>query len=247
MVASRDTSQDCNSSVTSTTCTATYPATATANKFLVAICGAGDQAANLTGPSGWTKAVDFEHNSQTFCGAIYFKGAAGSETGATFSVPSSTTLRVAAFQYSGMLTASVLDAAPAGTQSGASQVPNIATGSAATAQADELIISLVHINGNGTNIGWANGTELFEGPSHSVSVAERIVSATGTYSDTASWTSNLFACAGIATFKAVASAGRPKVYAGGSWTKKPLKVYVGGSWVEKPVKRWNGSSWVALT
>lgn len=52
----------------------------------------------------------------------------------------------------------------------------------------------------------------------------------------------------LAHYQAMGAAtGRPKVYVGGSWTKKPLKVYVGGSWVEKPVKRWNGSSWVALT
>jgi len=45
----------------------------------------------------------------------------------------------------------------------------------------------------------------------------------------------------------VAAAGRPKVYVGGAFTKKPLKVYNGTSFVEKPVKVWTGSVWKTLT
>lgn len=41
-------------------------------------------------------------------------------------------------------------------------------------------------------------------------------------------------------------AGRPKVWNGSAWVRKPLKIWNGSAWVEKPVKRWNGSAWVAI-
>lgn len=247
MTITRDSSQDCsNTSASATTLTATYPATATAGRLLVAVGFLADQKLVLGGPSGWTKAADVEHSSQTFSTAVYYKIAAGSETGATFTTSgSAAAMGVAAYQYSGMVSSSPLDKT-ASNQNGGSQTTSLATGTtAATSQASELVISAVHINGSGTNITWASGTELFEGSAHQRSVAERIVSATGTYNDTASWTSSLFGCALIVTFKG--AGGRPKVYVGGVWTAKPLKVYSGGSWVEKPVKRYNGSSWVTVT
>jgi hypothetical protein len=43
------------------------------------------------------------------------------------------------------------------------------------------------------------------------------------------------------------SIGRPKVWTGSAWVKKPAKVWNGSAWVEKPVKVYNGSTWVTVS
>jgi hypothetical protein len=40
--------------------------------------------------------------------------------------------------------------------------------------------------------------------------------------------------------------GRPKVWTGSAWAKKPVKVWTGAAWVEKPMKVWTGSTWKVL-
>jgi hypothetical protein len=43
------------------------------------------------------------------------------------------------------------------------------------------------------------------------------------------------------------STGRPKIWTGNDWVKKPAKVWNGSAWVEKPVKVYNGSTWVTVS
>ncbi len=40
--------------------------------------------------------------------------------------------------------------------------------------------------------------------------------------------------------------GRPKVWNGSAWIRKPVKYWNGSAWVEKPMKVWTGSTWKLL-
>lgn len=44
----------------------------------------------------------------------------------------------------------------------------------------------------------------------------------------------------------VVADGRPKVWTGSAWVKKPVKVWTGSAWVTKPMKVWTGSQWKLL-
>jgi hypothetical protein len=45
----------------------------------------------------------------------------------------------------------------------------------------------------------------------------------------------------------ISATGRPKIWTGAAWVRKPLKVWTGSAWVEKPMKVWTGSAWKTLT
>jgi hypothetical protein len=205
---SRDTSQDCsNTNGSTSSLAATYAATATAGRLLVAVAMIGTTVSHVTIPSGWTTLVSRDHNSLLYCGLICYKVAAGNETGATFSVNNgATSIHIAAYQYSGITASSPADKSTSN-DDGGGLVTTRATGTTATtAQADELIITAVGWTGSVTSPTWANATTLHNIGSGGLMTGERIVSATGTYSDTASWTTGRFANLLIGTFKAGASA-----------------------------------------
>lgn len=79
-------------------------------------------------------------------------------------------------------------------------------------------------------------------PKDTVGITDKVVlSLVRVISDTVRITDSVSAnIVGTAT-------GRPKVWNGTAWAKKPVKVWNGSSWVVKPVKVWNGSSWKVLT
>lgn len=209
MAISRDTSQDCSStSDSATTRTATYPVTATSGKLLIAVCCLGATVAQTTIPAGWTSLVNRNHNSLTFSIHLVYKVSDGTETGATFShSASASAIRIGAYQYSGIVTSSPADKSASNDDGGAGQT-SFATGTtAATAQANELIFTAIGWSGGVTNPVWTSATTVATVSSNSfqgIMTGERVVSATGTYSDTATWTTSRFCDALIGTFKAAA-------------------------------------------
>lgn len=211
MAISRDTSQDCSStSDSATTRTATYPVTATAGKLLVAVCCLGATVAQTTIPAGWTSLVAINHNSLTFSLHLVYKVSDGTETGATFShSASASAIRIGAYQYSGVATSSPADKSASNDDGGSGQT-SLATGTTATTtQADELIFTVVGWSGGVTSPSWASATTVATVSSNTfqgLMTGQRIVAATGTYSDTASWTTSRFCDALIGTFKGAAVA-----------------------------------------
>lgn len=196
MAIARDTDYDCDG-----TSSATFPGgrTASAGDLLVA-CVRNETVHASISMSGFTKKVGVDL-STVFCGAIFFKIATGGETGC--SVTGASTARTQLFRYTGAAASSVDD--KSASNAGGSQVQTLATGTtASTSQPDELIIMIAALDGAVT-IGanpWANGELLRSQAANGFFTGQRIVTAVGTYSDTATWTTNRFPALAIATFKA---------------------------------------------
>lgn len=200
-----------------TSVSATFAAAVQTGNLLVIICGARDNV-TLSGPSGFSTAIN---ESGTPGQAIfYFANMIGG--GTTWSCTSSakTRLGIHMYEYSGIDTVSPLDVtgSAVGCESGAFNGNlQIQSGAVTTTQADELLIAGVVVNENVTFLdSW--GSSFIErndfqngGPGASRSTyggAERVVSATGTYSTAATFTGTTTACRGqIAAFKAVPPVG----------------------------------------
>lgn len=109
-------------------------------------------------------------------------------------------------EYSGVATASALD--QTATNSAVFNTSGNTGTTGTTAQADELLIGLIGNEGVRTHTWGSSFTEKTDvANANSGSIAERIVSATGTYAGTATISSNSNWCACIATFKAAAGGG----------------------------------------
>jgi hypothetical protein len=166
---------------------ATFPSAVTQNNLLVAIVGVRDNLTIET-PSGWSVAIK---QSGSPGQAIFYKIAGASESQTVnFSniVGSGTRLGLHIYEYSGVNT---LDQVGSSTGTGTS----VSSGSINTTSANEAIIAGLVIN-EGTNFGNASWTNSFTEQNDfsnggqasfqsSYAGADRIVSATGTYSTTA--------------------------------------------------------------
>lgn len=192
----RDATFDCTG-----TSSATFPGgrTATAGDLLIA-CAKSDGVNSGVTMSGFTKQVGVDL-STVYCGIIFYKYAAGGETGCALTGSSFPQLQL--FRYTGALAAGADQSAS--NTSGGAQPQTLATGTTGTtAQADELIITLAALSGAVT-IGanpWANGVLLGDQSANALFTGERTVSSVATYADTATWTNPVFAALAIATFEA---------------------------------------------
>jgi hypothetical protein len=88
-------------------------------------------------------------------------------------------------------------------------------------------------------------TELFDsnpagGTNHRIEFAYDLSSP----AQTLSWTSTLTNSVGIAV--EIKEGGRPKVYSGSAWVRKPMKVWSGSAWVTKPVKVYKNGAWALV-
>lgn len=186
--------------------TITFDATPTSGNLCIWVVTSD---AIVSTPSGLTLAVSAIDYAGHY---IFYRINGASESASTAFVPSaSTSLVVAAYEYSGMATSSVLDRTASNTPGGI--VSSVATGTTATtSQADELVIVTVGISGTTgfpTISSWSSSfatedTVASTGSAVNIRVgtAIRKVTSTAAYSSTATLSSTTAAPSGaIATFK----------------------------------------------
>jgi hypothetical protein len=179
---------------TTNSVTATFAAAATANNLIVAIAAARDNGdtITLTAPMGFSTAINSSGagaGDGTPAQAIFYKIAAGGEMAITVTSSAADTLGLHIYEYSGINTASPLDAT--GSASGTTATPS--SGSVTTTNANDLLIAgLVIRRTAGSYNAPANSfTErndfLVTGANGNILLAgeERIVNTAGTYSTSA--------------------------------------------------------------
>jgi hypothetical protein len=188
---------------------ATYNATPVAGNLLVAIVGASGSS-TIKLPSGWSSAINQSGASCTQpCQAILYK-IAGSSESRTVTVTLGDFLSVVGLQiyeYSGIDTASPLDK----TASANGTSTSVSTGTTATtAQANELLVAGMVIRAQTSYGGWTNSFNEEADFQYRVGSAyvrtyagaNRIATAIGTYSTTATTTVSAAWRGQIATFRA---------------------------------------------
>ena len=168
--------------------------------------------ATVTLPAGWAQAV-LEQNSGSKITIAYKIAGAAEASDVTVSVSSSDDQTITIFEYDGIDTVSPLDQT-ASNSVGTGNPNSCSTGTTpTTTTADELVIAGVGLNGTSGGWGntWTNGftqqstvvstvTPQDQNKSAS-STADNIVSATGTFETTESWTTGRKCQAAIATFR----------------------------------------------
>lgn len=193
-----------NGSSATDTVTATYGATPTDNNLLIAVYRANTDESTVTPPSGWTRAntvaVTVGHHS------IWYKIASSDPAGVTFTATGATLGQLHIYEYSGNDTVSVLDKTASTADSGVTVTSRSSGTTATTSQADEVCIAAISLTGGTTLPSWTNSFGSGQLTTRLASVT-LIVSSTGTYETTRSWTTAVRAAGLIATFKAAAAAG----------------------------------------
>ncbi|MCH7583506.1 MAG: hypothetical protein IIC72_12885 [Acidobacteria bacterium] len=192
-----------------TSVTATYGSAPTQDNLLILVHH-WRETGTVTLPSGWSQAVARVDGPTTFTIAYKIAGAAEG-TAVTVSTAKSDHQTITIFEYSGIDTASPLDQTVSNTSTNATSCSTGTTGT--TSVADELLVAGIGLRG-APGV-WANTwTNSFTQQSTVVSTgggdnelsasstADRIVSATGTFATTESWTTSYDCIAAIATFKA---------------------------------------------
>lgn len=185
MAIARITGQDARAQGSGSTGTATYPGATTAGNLLLATIFANLSADTLD-ISGWTKVNHIEASNTA--AALFYKLADGTETNVNFTGGNSN-WRFHIYEYSGNANPIVVDQTAA--QSNANNT-TASTPSITTTNANNLIFAVFVTTAAvitptfsapfNTLQEDASGTRLFDG--------DRVVSATGTYSATASWTNS---------------------------------------------------------
>jgi hypothetical protein len=192
--------------------------------LLIAVCGIGANR-TLTGPTGFSTAIN---QSGTPTGGIFYKVSAGTETSLTCSSSGGNTfMGISIYEYSGMLTTSVLNGTP-GSNTGTSTTPS--TGSTTTTHSDCLLVANLVTNVDSSYASWTNSFgEVGDyannagnpGSRHTYGVATRAVTATGTYSTGATTASGAW-LGQIAAFRAaVGSLSVDIVDSGGTTVANP--------------------------
>lgn len=160
----------------------------------------------------WVRVVHAGFGSNFGIVLYYAQNAIAGSYALTVTPPTGSTDAAVAFaEYSGMLTASVLDKSATGNNTGSS-LTTAAT--AATAQADELIIGAFSHDNNTPTITAGSGFTLRQSVANSstsigIALEEKIVSATGTQTAAITYTTSQNNAGIVATFKASAVATEP--------------------------------------
>lgn len=197
------------------TITPTFGAGATAGNLLVAtLSGTSAQpVAKVWTSTGWTEAARDPFSSDVYGVAIMYKVAAGGETAVGFAIDGSSGFFHSAVmaEYSGLAATSPLDVfANDGTNSGSGTTSRATGTTGTTSQNDELAIAAVGHGNTVTSLSWTNSFATRDSNAQAgsgVYLADKILSATGTVTSTASWTTSRIAGGCVATFKASVVAG----------------------------------------
>jgi len=188
-----------------------FPNTPTEGNLMIALCRGTQVATNASIP-GWTQATSTESNDPDveFIVLFYKVAGAGESKTVTLTWTSSTVVNMIIEEWTG-LSATPLDQI-ANVNAIATEAASRSSGTTPTTTvADELCIAGFAMNNSVSAQSWSNSfTEEYD--YNYLFLGSRIVSSTGTYETTLSWTTNR-ECGGlIATFKgAVTSAWTPKV------------------------------------
>lgn len=204
------------STASGTSLTATLGGAPTAGNLLIC-CANGDDARSGVPNVGSGRDYTLADGGVGFCGTyIFYRVAqAGDSATTTYTIASSTSIEVAVYEYSGLLTSGVLDKT-ANSIPGAS-VGTLSTGTTATTtQADELAVGLWGTFNNTSDVtAYTNSfTEQFDlsssgsGTNDRLFTGVKILSATGAVESTATFSTNANNPVGVvATFKAATDAG----------------------------------------
>ena len=192
-----------------TSVTTTFDDPPTEGNLLVGVARFGGTSAPNPLPAGWSTALQPNISPD---GLVMYKVAGASEPAAvtlTLDVPSTSAFVLMIFEYSGLSQdqAQVLDQTAFHGASASSGTATVGL-TAATTQADELILASVGQTNANVFTEWSNNFEQVNLLGN-LAVANRVVSATGTYDTTATFTGTLAGnyIAMMATFKGEASPG----------------------------------------
>jgi hypothetical protein len=174
-----------NTASGATSVSVSFAAGPVANDLLIAICGAST-ASTITPPSGFSTA---KNESGTPSQGIFYKVATGSEGTTALSCGGGTTSTrwgIQIYEYSNMATASPLDAVNTVSSSGTGTSPS--SGTVVTTNANDLLIAGITSSTNTSISSWTNsfvsenGMTIAGGTKMAYGGADRVVSASGTYS-----------------------------------------------------------------
>lgn len=189
----RVSSQDCtNTGASTTTVGITYPAaTSASNLIIVSITATFSTGTLAVTGTGWTN--DVQNGSNTYCATAILSRVGDGNTNYTFSLGvTATDVAIRGIEVSGLdLTGTWTDKAVSNIGAGSTTSPASAS-SGTTTVADEYAIAAFGLHGNAlTCIGFSGsftqiGTAVTAGTTSSLCTAERVLSATGSYSTTAS-------------------------------------------------------------
>lgn len=208
-----------------TTCNLTVTSTGLNNFVMVAVATEAASITSVTDNGGGGSSTYTSTFTQAYGGfqvALYTTAAVkASVTQVTVTVPASADVSVIAVEYSGLATSSVLDQVSA--QATGTVPPQPASGNITTTQADELLIGLMFSDNSSTNstAGTNFGNIVNQANAafgNMLSIEDRIVSSTGTYSAPfASQPNDTPWMARIASYKMAAAGGvtakrRPLIY-----------------------------------
>jgi len=183
--------------------TQAWDVTPTENNLLVAL-GRGSNLVSNASISGWSQAVTASISAGSGASsAIWYKVAGAAEGDVILNWTSSASTGLLIMEWSGLATSSPLDkTAKTDNNGGATSASSGTTDT--TTVADELVIVGLCTGNTCSNPSWDNGFTL-EGvndPSVLLAMGSLIVSSTGTYESTCSWTTTRISGGSIATFKA---------------------------------------------
>lgn len=204
MAISRLTGQDAKNISVTASVAVNYPGATTSGNLLIASVMA-NVAQALVDISGWNSIKgDLSSVAQTV--AIFWKISNGTETTITATGTAATVMKLHIYEYTGN-DASPLDQSGAAT-SNVTSVSSLLSASLTTTVANELIFIAGATAGNTTAHAYDSSFNLKQIDATNIRLfdADRIVSSTGTYSTTGSWTTSVRAANVIASFKAAAVA-----------------------------------------
>lgn len=186
---------------TTTSVVATFSPAATAGNTLIAVAYAGQPGTANIALSGWTAGPSDLFNSSHNQIAMFYKVAAGGETTVTATEGAATTMQLHIFEYSGMSATPFDVSANAGVNDGNGVTSRVTGTTDATAQNDEVAIVAVGHGGATSALTWSNLFNV-ETTTSRLDTGSRILTATGTYTSTASWTTSRVSGGLIGVFKA---------------------------------------------
>lgn len=197
-------SQDAQNSSATTSVTATYPSTPTQGNTMLASVYE-NVTTGLVSISGWTKIVEGAFSGTAQSVSIWAKIAGASEStsivasGAT----GATIMHLHIYEYAGLASTVTTDGTNSAT-SGVTNVASLLSGSVSTSNAYDLVFIANAVGGTTTGQSFNNGFSIRQVDSSAARLmdADQIVTSTGNYSSTASWTGSLRAGSVIAAFKA---------------------------------------------
>lgn len=200
--------QDARGTSSTTSVSATYPATATATHLLVASVYANVASSSIA-ISGWTvaKAQDFSSGTTTGV-AILYKLSAGTETSISATATGASAMRLHIYEYMGNANPIALDGT-GGTTSGATAVTSLAGASITTATSNDLLFTSYAMIAAMTEQSIDSGyvIQQVDAATQLLFDGDQMLITTGSYGSTGSWNASASSKASNATvaFKAAGS------------------------------------------